>query len=47
MGPGGYSFTRDRKPGAPLMLRFCVITVFYVPLVWHFWSSFESFRQAP
>jgi len=36
MGPGGFSFTRDRKPGTPPMLWFFVIAVFYGPLVWHF-----------
>ncbi len=36
MGPGGYSFTSYWKLGAPLMLWFFVMAVFYVPLVWRF-----------
>lgn len=36
MGPGGYSFNSYWKLGAPLMLWFFVVAVFYVPLVWRF-----------
>jgi di/tricarboxylate transporter len=36
MGPGGYSFNSYWKLGAPLMLWFFVIAVFYVPLIWRF-----------
>jgi di/tricarboxylate transporter len=36
MAPGGYSFSSYWKLGAPLMLWFFVMAVFYVPLVWRF-----------
>ena len=36
MGPGGYNFGDYWKLGLPLLLWFFVISVFYVPLIWHF-----------
>lgn len=36
MSPGGYSFNSYWKLGAPLMLWFFIIAVFYVPMVWSF-----------
>lgn len=36
MGPGGYSFNSYWKLGAPLMIWFFIMAVFYVPLIWRF-----------
>ena len=36
MGPGGYKFGEYWKLGLPLLIWFFFVSVFYVPLVWHF-----------
>ncbi len=36
MGPGGYAFSDYWKLGLPLLIWFFFVSVFYVPLVWHF-----------
>ncbi|MCF1741988.1 SLC13 family permease [Paradevosia shaoguanensis] len=36
MGPGGYNFGDYWKLGLPLLGWFFIISVFYVPLIWHF-----------
>jgi di/tricarboxylate transporter len=36
MGPGGYAFSDYWKLGLPLLLWFFVVSVFLVPLIWHF-----------
>jgi di/tricarboxylate transporter len=36
MGPGGYKFGDYWKLGACMMALFAVVSIFYVPLIWHF-----------
>ncbi|UXN58886.1 SLC13 family permease [Phyllobacterium zundukense] len=36
MGPGGYAFSDYWKLGLPLLIWFFVVSVFIVPLIWHF-----------
>jgi len=36
MGPGGYVFSDYWKLGLPLLIWFFVVSVFVVPLIWHF-----------